>query len=335
MSCSFCYPEKSFSLFERHLSLKTRSLFSLCRVSRFKPQPPFVPLCQHRCADAACRRLPLISIFNNSSAFLVLLHIWSFHYGRCGSCPPQRPLFDVSQHRLYVKVLLSYLRLPKPPPEAPPLGALLCEPPPKLPPVLRPPPKLLPELRMLLVDGLLVRGAENPLLRCVLGNERVVCCMLRPLPNEGCSVWRCVCGRCGVKVELGLAVMLLRRVPNWLCIVPLGCVTVVRVLLSRLPKPVLVRLFCGALVLPGKLPLRLPKLPLRPAALLFVPSPGWRLPKLVRRPCPKSPRLNPSRMPTNFPPGRGPKSLPLYHERPPFILQEWPPRYSTNTRGRS
>lgn len=60
-------------------------------------------------------------------------------------------------------IILFYLRLPKPPPDVERLGALLREPPPKLPPELLPlpnEPRLLPnelpELRLLPIDGLLL-----------------------------------------------------------------------------------------------------------------------------------------------------------------------------------
>lgn len=124
-------------------------------------------------------------------------------------------------------MLLCYLRLPKPPPpcdepppreDEPPLNEPLREPPPN-----DPPPRELPN------DEPLERGELIELLleRLLLPNERELL-FERPLPNvergELCTEFS---GEATLKPPLP---------PNELLLLLFGCLTVVRVLLSRLVR---------------------------------------------------------------------------------------------------
>lgn len=168
----------------------------------------------------------------------------------------------------------------------------------------------------------------------------------------------------GVNVREGLELKLFERVvvvvvlprlpPKVPLLVVVGRVTVVRVLLSRLvevpwrlpkvpcrPAPVLccvpveVRGPCSRLPVEvrGAEPfwrLFSPPLPnerLLPLLRCPVPRVAGACPAL-RLPRPKSPRLKPSRMPPRPWLGRAPMLRPWYHERPPFMCQLWPPRYT-------
>ena len=136
-------------------------------------------------------------------------------------------------------MLLRYLRLPKPPPpcdepppreEEPPLNEPLREPPPnELPP--RELPNDEPPPRGALIEPLLERLPPNErellLELLLLPNERELL-LERPLPNvergELCTEFS---GEATLKPPLP---------PNELLLLLLGCLTVVRVLLSRLVR---------------------------------------------------------------------------------------------------
>lgn len=143
--------------------------------------------------------------------------------------------------------------------------------------------------------GVVVAGLlENE--RCVLGRvtvERVLLCL--PLPKD--------------RVRFCVVPFPKDRVPSFCCTL---------VLVSLLPKD-RVPLFCCTLV---RVPL-LPKerVPLFCCTLVRVPFPKERLPlfsELKRVPRPKSPRLNPSRIPAYVVPClcEFPKLRPLYQLRP-------------------
>lgn len=132
-------------------------------------------------------------------------------------------------------MLLRYLRLPKEPPpcdeppreEEPPLNEPLREPPPNDPPPRELPNDELPprgELIELLLERLLLPNERELLL---LPNERELL-LERPLPNvergELCTEFS---GEATLKPPLP---------PNELLLLLLGCLTVVRVLLSRLVR---------------------------------------------------------------------------------------------------
>lgn len=251
-----------------------------------------------------------------------------------------------------------------PPNEAPPRLPLPNEEPPELRPlpndelpVLRPPPKLLPppkELLPLLRPGATREGADQLLPDPVEGVPTLGD-VLRLLPNDvdglrpvpklvpDCELPLPLSPRPGVKVLRGVPVTEPERpLPND------EPPTVLRVLLSREPNVPLLRGADGRRPVPNdELPLLRGALPNEPPPRWAVPNeppvfmsgtrlavPNWvRLLGLPLKPCPKSPRRNSSRMPKWLSRG-GHMRRSRYHERPPFMCQEWPPRYSTYTVGR-
>jgi hypothetical protein len=179
----------------------------------------------------------------------------------------------------------------------------------------------LPKLRLLLLlfgvnvfrGVVLVELLENE--RCVLGRvavERVLLCL--PLPKV--RVRFCVVPFPKDRVPLFCST--LERSPLPKVRVPLLCCTLVRVPVPKLRVP----LFCPTL---ERSPLPKVRVPLFCCMPVRVPFPKLRLlsVELRRVPRPKSPRLNPSRIPTCVVlcARVSPYRRPLYQLRPEFILQ--------------